>query len=325
LSIAINSVEEETTARFSPTKSWLAAVAAAVGLLILPGCAMGPNYQRPTVVVPENFRFTESPPPNSLGDYPWWTVFQDLKLQELIRIALTNNYDLKQAVARVEEARNAAVANRASLLPQISYGGDVERGRNALINTPAPMNGTTESSAQVNLNAVWEIDLWGRLRRLSESARAQYLATKEVQRGVAITLVSDVATAYFHLLQYDQELAIQRAATNDYANSYRIFDERQKTGAASKLEPARAAAAFANAAALIPQLEMNVATTENQLNILLGRNPGPIARNSLTNEPPLAPEIPPGLPSALLQRRPDVLAAEQSLIAANADIGYPCY
>jgi multidrug efflux system outer membrane protein len=190
-----------------------------------------------------------------------------------------------------------------------------------MLNTPFPLNGTTEGSAQVNLSAVWEIDLWGRLRRLRESARAQYLAAQEVRRGVAITLVSDVATAYFQLLQYDQELAIERVATNDYANSYRIFDERQQSGAASRLEPARAAAARANAAALIPQLELQVATAENQLNLLLGRNPGPIARNSLTNAPPLAPEIPPGLPSALLQRRPDVLAAEQLLIAANADIG----
>jgi multidrug efflux system outer membrane protein len=256
-----------------------------------------------------------------LGDLPWWEVFKDATLQELIRAALTNNYDLKQAVARVEQARNMAAAARAPLLPQIGYGGDVGRGRNAMLNTPVAMNGVTENVAELNVNAVWEIDLWGRLRRLSESARAQYLATKEVQRGVAITLVSDVATAYFQLLQYDRELAIQRAATNDYANSYRIFDERQKTGAASKLEPARAAAALANAAALIPQLELNVATTENQLNTLLGRNPGPIARTSLTNEPPLVPEIPPGLPSALLQRRPDVLAAEQSLIAANANMG----
>jgi len=307
--------------RASLLKAACAFIATVGALALFSGCAVGPNYHRPAVVAPDNFRFAESLPPASLGELPWWEVFKDSTLQELIRAALTNNYYLKQAVARVEQARNVAAATRSPLLPQVGYGGDVGRGRNAMLNTPYPMNGVTESSAQLNINAVWEIDLWGRLRRLSESARAQYLATKEVQRGVTIMLVSDVATAYFQLLQYDQELTIQRAATNAYANSYRIFDERQKTGAASKLEPARATAAFANDAALIPQLELNVATTENQLNILLGRNPGPIARNSLTNDLPLAPEIPPGLPSELLQRRPDVLAAEQSLIAANAEIG----
>jgi multidrug efflux system outer membrane protein len=224
-------------------------------------------------------------------------------------------------VARVEQARYAAVAARAPLFPQIGYGGDVGNGRNEAFNSPAALNGATTSSAQVNLNAAWEIDIWGRIRRLSESARAQYLATDEARRGVVITLVSGVATAYFQLLQYDQELAIQRNATNDYADSYRIFNDRLQNGIASKLETDRAAAALANAAALIPQLELNIATTENLLSVLLGRSPGPIARGSLTNLLPLAPEIPPGLPCRLLQRRPDILAAEHSLISANASIG----
>jgi len=136
-----------------------------------------------------------------------------------------------------------------------------------------------------------------------------------------ITLVSDVATSYFQLLQLDQELAIQKSATNAYAGSYRIFNDRRINGVASKLETDRAAAALANAAATIPQLEQQIASTENQLNVLLGRNPGPIARGSLTNEPLLTPEIPAGLPSELLRRRPDVLQAEESLIAANANIG----
>ncbi len=285
------------------------------------GCAVGPNYRRPAIETPTTFRFTTNSALNSLGDLPWWEVFQDPVLADLIRAALTNNYDLKQAVARVEQARNEAVAARAPLFPQIGYGGDVGNGRNAAFNSPAPLNGRTASSAQVNLNAAWEIDLWGRIRRLSESARAQYLATDEARRGVIITLVSGVATAYFQLLQYDQELAIQQNATNDYAASFRIFNDRLENGIASKLETDRAAAALANAAAIIPQLELNIAATENQLSVLLGRHPGPIVRNSLTNEPPLAPEIPTGLPSALLQRRPDVLASEQLLVAANASIG----
>ena len=291
-------------------------------LVLFPiGCAVGPNYKRPAVETPASYRFTTNPATNSLGDLPWWEVFQDPVLADLIRATLTSNYDLKQAVARVEQARYAAVAARAPLFPQIGYGGDVGNGRNAAFNTPAALNGATASSAQVNLNAAWEIDLWGRIRRLSESARAQYLATDEARRGVIITLVSGVATAYFQLLQYDQELAVQRNATNDYADSYRIFNDRLQNGVASKLETDRAAAALANAAALIPQLELNIATTENLLSVLLGRSPGPIARSSLTNLLPLAPDIPPGLPSRLLQRRPDVLAAEHSLISANASIG----
>jgi len=291
-------------------------------LLLLPtGCAVGPNYKRPAVKTPAAYRFATNPATNSLGDLPWWEVFQDPVLADLIRATLTNNYDLKQAVARVEQARYAAIAARAPLFPQIGYGGDVGNGRNAAFNSPAALSGGTASSAQVNLNAAWEIDLWGRIRRLSESARAQYLATDEARRGVIITLVSGVATAYFRLLQFDQELAVQRNATNAYADSYRIFNDRLQNGIASKLETDRAAAALANAAALIPQLELNIATTENQLSVLLGRSPGPIARGSLTNLLPLAPDIPPGLPSRLLQRRPDVLAAEHTLISANAGIG----
>ena len=291
-------------------------------LTLLGGCAVGPNYQRPAVNTPEEFRFADSQTTNSLGDLPWWQVFQDPVLQGLIGTAITNNYDLKQAVARVEQAREQSAVANSAFFPQIGYGGDIGHGGNSLYNTPAPSaNSSTLSSAQLTLSAAWEIDLWGRIRRSSEAARAQYLATDEARRGVMITLVSQVATAYFQLLQLDQQLAIQRAATNAYASSYRIFNDRLFNGVASKLETDRAAAALANAAALIPQFEIEIATTENQLNVLLGRSPGPIARNSLTNQPQLTPEIPAGLPSELLRRRPDVLGAEQSLIAANANIG----
>jgi len=294
--------------------------AAAVSVLFA-GCAVGPNYKRPAMATPDRFRFATDQSTNSFGDLPWWEVFQDSQLQALIHEALTNNYDLKRAVARVEQARQQVTVARSPLFPQVGYGGDVGRGRNALFNSPAVLNGATESSAQVNVNAIWEIDFWGRIRRLTEAARAQYLATDEARRGVTITLVSDVATAYFTLLDLDQELEIQRAATNAYAGSYRIFNERRINGVASRLETDRAEAALANAASIIPQLELQVAATENQLSVLLGRNPGPILRGSLTNQPALPPEIPAGLPSALLQRRPDVAASEQTLIAANANIG----
>jgi outer membrane protein, multidrug efflux system len=296
----------------------------AIGLcsfVFMAGCAIGPNYKRPAVDAPGSFRFAASQSTNSLGDLPWWEVFKDPILLDLITIAVTNNYDLRQAVARVEQARNLAVAARAPLFPQVGYGGNVGRGRNALFNEPAGLNGATESSAAANLNAVWEIDLWGRIRRLSEAARAEYLATDEARRGITTALVSDVATAYFQLLQFDEELAIQRAATNAYTSSLRLFQDRLINGVASKLETDRAAAALANAASIIPRLELSIATTENQLDILLGRNPAPIARNSLTNQVLVTPDIPAGLPSELLRRRPDVLEREELLIAANANIG----
>ena len=290
-------------------------------LLVAGGCAVGPDYKRPAVSEPGNFRFAAGVATNSLGDLPWWQVFKDPVLQELIYVALTNNYDLKQAVARVEQARQQVTVARSPLFPQVGYGGDVGRGRNAVFNAPAANGGATQSSALLNANAFWEIDFWGRIRRLTEAAKAQYLATDEARRGVTITLISQVASAYFQLLDLDRELEVQRAATNAYSGTYRIFSERLTNGVASRLETDRAAAALASAAATIPDLELRIANTENLLCLLMGRNPGPIKRLSLTEEPLIGPEIPAGLPSDLLRRRPDVLASEQALIAANANIG----
>ncbi len=292
-----------------------------LAVALVNGCAVGPNYKPPRVEAPSSYRFASNQTATCIADLLWWQVFPDPKLQDLIGTALTNNYDIKQAVARVEQARNAAIAARAPLFPQVGYGGDIGRGRNAVFNSPFINNGGTESSAFLNLNAFWEIDFWGRIRRLSEAARAQYLATDEARRSVMISIVSDVATAYFQLLDLDQELQIQYAATNAYAGSYRIFDDRRTNGVASKLETDRAAAALADAATTIPQLEIQIAATENFINLLLGRNPGPVARGSLTNQFQPQPDIPAGLPSDLLRRRPDVLGSEQLLVAANANIG----
>jgi outer membrane protein, multidrug efflux system len=305
-----------------PDRCRVKPVAWALLAATLASCAVGPDYQRPALSTPATYRFAAGPAgTNSLGDLAWWEVFKDPALQGLISTALTNNYDLRQAVARVEQARQQVTVARSALLPQIGYGGGVGRGKNALYNSPASLNGATESSTYLTLNAVWEIDFWGRIRRLSEAARAQYLATDEARRGVTVTLVSDVATAYFQLLDLDAELAIQRSATNAYAGSYRIFNDRRANGVASRLEADRAEAAFASAASIIPQLELHIAALENQINVLLGRAPEPVVRASLTNTAALPPELPPGLPSALLQRRPDILGSEQLLIAANANIG----
>ncbi len=285
------------------------------------GCALGPDYHRPVVQSPERFRFEAGAATNSLADLPWWEIFKDPVLQGLIRTALTNNNDLKRAVARVEEARNQSAAANSAFLPQVGYGGDVGYGRNARYNAPAGVGGTAVGSAQMALSAAWEVDVWGRVRRSSQSAQARYLATEEARRGVMLTLVSEVAGTYFQLLELDQEVSIQRAATNAYSGSYRIFNERLDHGVASKLETDRAAAALANAAALIPQLEIQRARAESRLSLLLGRLPGPIARRPLSAESQMAPEIPAGLPSELLRRRPDVRGAEQLLIAANAGVG----
>ena len=292
-----------------------------ITLLIVSGCALGPNYKRPPTSTPENFRFAATRTTNSLANLPWRGVFTDPFLRNLIGIALTNNYDIKQAAARVEEARYASMAARSPLFPQVNYFGDVGRGKNSLFNSPFEQNGSSESSALVALNATWEIDFWGRIRRMSQAAEAQYLATDEARRSVTISLISDVATAYYQLLDLDQELQIHRNATNDYTATYRIFDDRLQNGVASKLEVDRVAADLAGSAAQIPQIEIQIATTEDQINILLGRNPAPVQRDSLTNQPRPELVIPVGLPSDLLLRRPDLLEAEQSLIAANATVG----
>ena len=290
-------------------------------LVLMAGCVVGPRYYRPATNPPENFRFAPGQSTNSLADLPWRDVFQDPFLQNLIAVAVTNNYDLKQAIARVEQAHYVVIATRAPLFPQIGYGADIGRGRNSLYNSVLSTGGATESSVLADINAAWEIDFWGRIRQMTAAARAQYLATDEARRSVTITLVSEVATAYYQLLDWDQELRIQRSATNAYAQSYRIFNDRYHNGAGSRLAVERAAASLANANAAIPQLELQIATTEDAVNILLGRNPGPVLRDSMADQPQANMEIPLGLPSDLMRRRPDVVEAEQSLAAANADIG----
>src|SRR5215469_576957 len=165
-----------------------------VALLLMAGCALGPNYHRPATNSPENFRFAGPLTTNSLGDLQWQEVFHDPILQNLITIALTNNYNLKQAVERVEEARYSAMAARSPLFPQVNYGGDIGRGKNSIYNSPFGLDGATKTSALASLNATWEIDFWGRIRRSSQAAEAQYLATDEARLGVMVTLVSDVAS-----------------------------------------------------------------------------------------------------------------------------------
>jgi multidrug efflux system outer membrane protein len=287
---------------------------------VVAGCAVGPNYKRPPVDSPSVFRDDNAPANASFADLNWWQVYQDTNLQALVREAFTNGYDLRIAVARVEQARAVAMQARAQFVPNVDYNGAVSQGRNVLFGSAYPNNGVAVGSAVTTLNAFWEVDLWGRVRRLNESARAQFLASEEARRGVRLSLVSAVASDYFRLQELDEEMEIARRTTNSFGDSLTIFTQRLVGGTASDLETARAEAAEDDAAAAIPSIQEQISQTENELCILLGRVPGPILRAN----PPLValpPEVPAGLPSALLERRPDVRQTEQLLRSANALIG----
>jgi multidrug efflux system outer membrane protein len=300
---------------------FLGALAFSWLFLFFTGCAVGPNYKRPPINSPETFRGETETSTKSFANLPWWQVFHDETLQSLIRVALTNNYDLRIAVTRVEQARAAAAEARAGFFPQVDYGASAARGKNVGgNNTPSP-TGTLGSVFAADVNASWEIDLWGRIRRLNESARAQFFASEEARRDVMISLIGEVAQNYFQLLALDRQLAIARESTNSYGESLKIFDERLQGGVASKLETSSAEALMDAAAATIPGLEEQVALQENQLSVLLGENPGEILRTNSSLEKQAPPEIPAGLPSALLERRPDIREAEQQLRSANAQVG----
>ena len=201
----------------------------------------------------------------------WWQVYRDGPLQGLIREALTNNYDLRIAMTRVEQARAVAMQARAQFVPSVDYNGAVSRGRNDLFGSAYPNNTITTSSATATLNAFWEVDLWGRVRRLNESARAQFLASREARRSVRLSLLSEVASDYFRLLELDQELEIVRRTTNSFGESLKIFTQRVEGGTASDLEASRAEAALADATSATPSVLEQISLTENELCVLLGR------------------------------------------------------
>jgi multidrug efflux system outer membrane protein len=290
-------------------------------LLILAGCAVGPAYHRPALNVPASYRGEAGGATNSLADLPWWQVFRDDQLQSLIREALTNNFDLRIAIARVEQARAQVAEARAALLPQIDYGAIAAGGKNVAANNEPSPTGTEGTVFGGDVNATWEIDLWGRIRRQTEAARAQFLASEEARRDVMISLVAEVAQDYFQLLALDRQLQIAIESTNSYGGSLKIFTQRLQGGVASKLETTSAEALLDAAAATVPDLEQQIALQENQINTLLGRNPGSVARTNPALETELPPDVPAGLPSTLVERRPDVREAEQQLRAANALVG----
>ncbi len=290
--------------------------------LLLAGCAVGPNYRRPETNAPAAYRDQEPAGAGSLADLAWWDVYKDPRLNDLIRTALADGFDSRIAAARVEQARAIAAQVHGQLYPGIGYAGTADRGRNALLGNPYTQGGgVTADGFDGYLGAAWEFDLWGRVRRLDEAARAQYLGSEEGRRGVLLTLVSDVATSYYQLLELDEELAIARQATDAFGESLKLFNRQLEGGVVSRLDTASAEAAMENSAARIPDLEMQVSVKENQISVLLGSRPGPVARGARLSDGALPPDVPAGIPSDLLERRPDIRQAEYAARAANADIG----
>jgi multidrug efflux system outer membrane protein len=257
----------------------------------------------------------------SIADLPWWEIFQDEALRSLIQTAIANNNDLRIAAARVEQARQFARQARSDYFPGVGYQVGASGGKNEYLGTPAGSSGKTQGTFAVGLGAAWEADVWGRIRRSNEYALAKYLGTEQGRRGVLLSLVSGVAQAYLELLELDLRLEIAHRNVNSFQGSLKIFEERLNAGTASRLETARAQAALSTTAAAIPDLERRIAIQENQIRILLGASPGPIPRKGTLLEQTLPPEVPAGLPSSLLERRPDVLEAEAAVRAANAQVG----
>ena len=287
----------------------------AVALLpfLLAGCTVGPKYKKPAFQPPPSFYTEEQASANSTADLAWWEVFKDPVLQGLIREAFQNNYDLKLAVSRVEQERALLGVTHSQYYPQVGYEAGIA-GQQAL----AIPNHTYYS---YDFNTIWEIDLFGRIRKLNEAQRAVYFSSEEARRDIRLLVMSDVAQGYFQLRALDAQVDIARETVKSFQATLDIFQHKFAGGAASGLEVARAQAALSNVAATIPDFERQIVAQENAISLLLGRNPGPIARGISLAEQYDPPQVPAGLPATLLERRPDLREAEQNLIAANANVG----
>jgi outer membrane protein, multidrug efflux system len=291
--------------------------------LVLSGCTVGPNYRRPTVAVPPTYRGlapegTAQTETATLGDQKWGDIFQDEQLRTLIRTALQQNYDLRIAASRILEARAQLGITRADQFPTVSAGagmGDVRTAQSKFL--PA----FETSTGQVNLSAAWELDFWGKFRRATEAARANLLASEWARQEVVSTLVANVAAAYFQLRALDLELEISKRTFDSRQESLRLTQILANGGATSLLDVRQAEQLVFTAGAEIPALEQQIEQQENFLSILLGQNPGDITRGATLTEQRQPSQVPAGLPSSLLERRPDIRQAEEQLVAANAEIG----
>ena len=284
--------------------------------LVLSACALGPDYVRPDITTPGAYRMARAEG-ESIANLPWWQLLRDDELQKLVRISLEENKDLHQALASIDEFQARLAIARMDFAPQVS----------GTANAPAlgRMNATSIPGASSNYfiqgDLSWEIDIWGRVRRANEAARADLIAREENRRAVVLTLVSGVAQAYFDLRQFDMQLDIVRYTLQSWEESVRIARARLRQGLIPKLDADQFEAERANAASRAAELKRQMVQKENELNVLLGRNPAQIPRGRALTDQMLPPEVPAGLPSELLQRRPDILQAEQQLTAATARIG----
>jgi multidrug efflux system outer membrane protein len=293
-----------------------AGLATMAAVILLSSCTLSPDYQRPDVEIPAAYRF-DSVAVATTANTVWWQQFGDPVLDDLIASALANNYNVQIAAANVAQAIGIVTQTRSALFPQVGYTASGEKVRYpaAVSDFPLP-----QETYQALLSASWELDLWGRIQSLSQATQANMLATEEARRGVILTLVSSVATSYITLRGLDKQLDINRRTLDTYGESVRLYELQFKYGQTSQMTVAQTQSQYEVAAAQIPQIESQIYQQENILSVLLGRNPGPIPRGK-----PIAqlssPVVPSELPSELLERRPDLVQAEQVLIGANAQIG----
>ncbi|MCU0600343.1 MAG: efflux transporter outer membrane subunit [Desulfobacterales bacterium] len=286
---------------------------------LIPGCMMGPDYVKPETDSPETFMYQEKEATEA-ANIQWWKQFNDPVLDGLIAESLANNKSVMIAAANVEQAEAVFMQVRSPIFPQIGYGGSGTRQRISESGAGSLLRDNPYNTYQAASSATWEIDLWGRIRRQTEAARADLLATEEARQGVILSLVSSTAAAYIQLLGLDEQLSISKQSLAAYGESVILFEKQFQYGQVSQMTVEQAKTQYETAAAVIPQIELQIAQTENALSILLGRNPGPVPRGKTMDEI-MMPYVPAGLPSNLLVNRPDIRQAEQNLIALNAQIG----
>ncbi len=296
-------------------------IAFTMALLLLAGCAIGPDYRRPEIASPPAWQ-VDMQMAQDTANTAWWKQFNDPMLNDLIETALRENFDLRAATARVDEFYGIYGATRADLFPQAGYGAAASRVQASQKGPIAVVPGTSSlyNLYEAQFTASWEIDLWGKLRRATEAARADLLAAEDVRSGVILSLVASVATAYIDLRSLDMQLEIARQTATSREESVKLFELRFEGGTVSEMELSQVRSEYYVALAAIPDLEKRIRQQENFINLLLGRNPQPIARGNVIDAISL-PAVPSGLPSEILARRPDIRQAEQQLIAANARIG----
>jgi multidrug efflux system outer membrane protein len=296
---------------------------AAVAMTATAGCSVGPNYKRPSLTAPTAYRglspeAVDTTSTASLADQKWWEVFQDKELQDLIRAALSNNYDVRIAASRVLQAQAQLGITRADQFPTLNVGGTGLNQRSPAI---GPIPTYTTTYGQVTASSAWNLDFWGRYRRATEEARANLLASDWARQQVVSTLVASLASSYFQLRELDLALEISKNTLASRKESLELTTQLTEHGIDTMLDQRQTEELVYTAAAQIPDLERQIEQQENAISLLLGNNPGPVPRGLSLTEQPHAPEVPAGLPASLLERRPDIRQAEAKLIAANAQIG----